>query len=104
MKKLLFIISYTILCLVLTLNLQAQDNDLFNRFSWLPDLVNPSNCSNEKVEIYEGFIYDYILVTDANGVEKMYNTDGQFYCQNASNYDCIAAYRLKFRYELLFHH
>jgi len=94
MKKLLSFLGLAILCLFQTANLQAQTNDIFNQFPWLTNLVTPSNCTNEKVEVYEGFIYNYILVTDANGIEKMYNTDGQFYCQNAPNYDCITAYRL----------
>jgi len=67
---------------------------VFVDYPWLTNFVNPTNCSTEKVEVYQTGIYNYLLVTDANGVAKLYNQDGLFYCQNSSNYDCVAAYSL----------
>ena len=67
---------------------------IFSDYSWLTDLVNPTNCSYEKVAVYQSGIYTYLLVTDANGAATLYNQDGLFYCQNSSNYDCVAAYNL----------
>ena len=63
-------------------------------YPWLADLIDPNNCSTEKVDIYQSGIYNYLLVRDRDGISTMYNAEGQFYCQNASNYDCIAAYNL----------
>ena len=71
-----------------------SNNAIFEDYPWLTDLVNPNNCSNEKVEIYQSGIYSYLLVTNASGVATLYNQDGQFYCENSSNYDCVAAYNL----------
>lgn len=67
---------------------------IFQDYPWLTDLVDPNSCSTEKIDVYQSGIFNYLLVTDASGVEIMYNADGIFYCQNASNYDCIAAYGL----------
>ena len=93
MKKLLFTLA-SVLILLITNDLIAQSDNPLPDYPWLADLVSTNTCTTEKVEVYDGFIYSYLLVTDANGVETMYNTEGQFYCQNAPNYDCIAAYRL----------
>ena len=46
------------------------------------------------MELYQTGIFFYLLVKDATGTETLYNANGQFYCQNASNYDCIAAFNL----------
>ena len=74
---------------------QHSSNDqLFIEYPWLANLVTPNNCSSEKVEVYRTGIYTYLLITDANGDAKLYNQDGQFYCQNSSNYDCVVAYNL----------
>ena len=71
-----------------------SNNAIFEDYPWLTDLVNPTNCSEEKVEVYQTGIYTYLLVTNASGVATLYNQNGQFYCENSSNYDCVAAYNL----------
>jgi len=67
---------------------------LFDDYPWLTDLVNSNNCTAESVELYQTGIFFYLLVKEATGTETLYNGNGQFYCQNASNYDCLAAYNL----------
>lgn len=67
---------------------------LFTDYPWLTEFVNPNNCSTESVELYQTGIFFYLLVKDGNGVETLYNASGQFYCQNANNYDCVAAFNL----------
>ena len=56
--------------------------------------MDPSICTTEKVAVYQAGIYSYLLVTDEQGIATLYNQDGQFYCQNSSNYDCVSAYNL----------
>ena len=97
MRKLLFVIGYLLISLVQTINLQAQSNtSIFNQFPWITDnnLVQPDRCADEQIAVYQTGIYTYLLITDANGTEILYNHDGLFYCQNASNYDCVAAFKL----------
>jgi len=67
---------------------------IFNDYPWLTDLVNPTGCSTEKVAVYQQGIYFFLLVTDASGDSKLYNQNGQFYCQHTATYDCVAAYNL----------
>ena len=93
MKKLL--LSLLSVCFILsTLQLEAQNSDLLERYPWLVAFADPSDCTTEKMEEYESSIYKYLLVTSADGTEVLYNSEGTFYCQNAANYDCVAAYRL----------
>jgi len=93
MKKLLLALV-TILSTICSIQLQAQDSDLFDRYTWLSVFADPTDCTTEKVEEYESFLYEYLLITFADGQEALYNAQGTFYCRNASNYDCVAAYRL----------
>ena len=62
-------------------------------YSWLSSLVDPNNCEHISITVYASGIYQYLLVEDADA-SILYNQEGVFYCQNASNYDCIAAYNL----------
>jgi len=97
MRKLLFVIGYMLIALVQTITVQAQSNtSIFNQFPWITtnNLVQAESCNRERIAVYQTGIYTYLLITDANGTEKLYNQDGLFYCQNASNYDCVAAYNL----------
>jgi len=73
---------------------EEVSSTIFDDFSWLSNFVNLSNCSTEKVEVYQSGNYKYLLITDANGTATLYNQDGLFYCQNSSNYDCVSAYSL----------
>ena len=84
MKKLL--LSLISVCFILsTVHLQAQNSDLFERYTWLVDFSDPSACTTEKVEEYESSIYKYLLITSADGKETLYNSEGTFYCQKAAN-------------------
>ena len=89
----------TLLQVIYTTESCPEDNgnnsdEIFKDYPWISVLVNPTNCSNEKIAVYQSGVYNYLLVTNAAGVTTLYNQDGQFYCQNSSNYDCIAAYNL----------
>lgn len=79
---------------ILQTSLWAQSNGVFDQYSWLTDLVDPANCSDESIAVYNAGAYDFLLVTDAAGTQKLYLDNGTFYCQNSPNYDCVAAYNL----------
>ncbi len=93
MKNLFNLITIIILCSASTLSAQS-DNDIFERFPWLinNEIVDPLDCSGVTIEVYQQSIFNFLLVTDASGTATLYNQEGLFYCQNASNYDCVAAY------------
>ncbi len=90
MKKLFWTIS---MCLFFSNGLFATT--IFETYPWLTDIVQQDNCISEKVEVYEISIFTYLLVTDTDGVATLYNQDGLYYCQSASNFDCIALYNLE---------
>lgn len=69
-----------------------QNDAIFTDFPWLTNLIDLSNCSDESISIYQQGIYQYLLVTDAEGNSNLYNQAGLFYCQNADNFDCVTAY------------
>lgn len=63
-------------------------NNLFEVYPWLTTIVDPVNCNNDQIAIYNQVIHNYLLV---NG--QLYYQDGTFYCQSSSTYDCVAAYK-----------
>ncbi len=79
---------------LLQTSLWAQSNAVFDQYAWLTDLVDPANCSDEAIAVYNAGSYDFLLVTDAAGTQRLYLDNGTFYCQNSPNYDCVAAYNL----------
>ncbi len=67
---------------------------IFSDFPWLSTLVNPTDCSIESIEVYQQGIFSFLLIQNEFGEEQLYFENGQFYCQNSANYDCVAAYGL----------
>ena len=90
-NSLLLILLYSFL---LQTSLSAQSAVLFDQYPWLTDLVDPANCSDEAIAVYNSGAFDFLLVTDAAETQRLYLDNGTFYCQNASNYDCLAAFNL----------
>ncbi len=60
--------------------------------SWIGALIDVNNCQGETVTVYSKDGYEFILIKDADGVERLYLEDGTFYCENSANYDCMVAY------------
>lgn len=94
MNKQLITLCFILLFCSNLMKIQAQ-NEIFDRFPWLTNLVNPTDCTTEEITVYTVGVHSFVLVTDAMGIATLYNQEGQFYCQNADNYDCIAAYQLE---------
>ncbi len=90
-NSLLLIVLYSFL---LQTSLFAQTDAIFDQYAWLTDLVDPANCSDEAIAVYNSGSFDFLLVTDAAETQKLYLDNGTFYCQNSPNYDCVAAYNL----------
>ena len=64
-------------------------NPIFNDFSWLSSIVNPANCTNETVTVYQSGSFQYVYV---NG--SLYFQDGTFYCADSPGYSCVSLYGL----------
>ena len=71
----------------------------FEDFPWLSDIVNTTNCDGEKISIYQSGVFSFIFVETAES-GTLYFENGTFYCQSASNFDCVAAYNLSNPYEV----
>jgi len=68
-------------------------DNLPNRFPWLSNIVDFSNCSETTIEVYQQSVFNYIFITTPT-TTTLYFQDGTFYCQNATSLDCKIAYNL----------
>jgi len=66
---------------------------IFTDYPWLSGLVSATNCTTEKITVYQTGTYQYLYIENEQG-GKLYNQTGALYCTAAANYDCVAAYRL----------
>jgi len=67
-----------------------SNDPIFTNFSWLPTMFDPTNCTNDRVAVYNQGIFYYLLVN-----EELYFQDGTFYCQSTATYDCVTAYNFE---------
>jgi len=68
-------------------------------YDWLDNQLTNSNCcnANAAVEFDLGGGYSFIYIAadaDCGGFGTLYLNTGQLYCEDASNFDCLAAYGL----------
>ena len=70
-----------------------SDEQVLVDFPWLLDIIDVDNCSGIEVSVYEAGAFNFVYVSTANG-NTLYFEDGSFYCADADNYDCRAAYGL----------
>jgi len=66
--------------------------ELFETYSWLNNVINVSNCTNERVSIYQAgtYFYAYIEGTDNNG--QLYTKTGQPFCSDPGDFSCLGSY------------
>jgi len=72
----------------------SSPSAIFTDFPWLASLVSPTDCTIESIQVYQQGIFNFLLIKNEFGEEQLYFENGQFYCQNSANYDCVAAYGL----------
>jgi len=74
---------------------QPVETLIFETYNWLSDVVNPSDCANEKVTVYQSGLadYQYVYIEDANS-GLLYTDYGLSFCTSSENYSCVDAYRL----------
>ena len=66
---------------------------IFDEYPWLTDIVNPSDCQDEIVNVYDLGAYSFIYVK-TGGTGTLYYENGLFYCMSFPNYDCLTLYGL----------
>lgn len=67
-------------------------NTLFDTYTWLSGIVNPSDCcAGSTVTEYSNGYYEYILIS-CNGVNTFYYDNGTVSCQNSDG-TCINYYQ-----------
>ena len=69
------------------------DEQVLIDFPWLLDIIDVNNCSGTEVGVYEVGAFNFVYVVTDNG-NTLYFEDGSFYCADAANYDCRAAYNV----------
>lgn len=67
------------------------NDDVFNAYPFLNTLINSNNCNNERVTVYKKGIH-YFVHVETESSRKLYNANGDLYCTETTNYDCIRAY------------
>ena len=65
---------------------------LFEDYPWLTDVVDPFDCTDDAtVYLLELGNFEYLFYETASS-RTLYNAQGQFYCQDFSNFSCLDAY------------
>lgn len=77
----------------------SDDNDLgtllFEKYPFLSTLVSPNDCQSVIIEEYDLGNYAFLFVQTDSNEGTLYFENGDFYCQEAPNYDCRKAYNLE---------
>ena len=67
--------------------------NFFVNFPWMSNLVDPDNCTTEKITVYQTGYYQYIWVETPTS-QKMYFENGDLYCTEIPEFNCLNAYVL----------
>ena len=101
MKKITPVTSVLYGCLffisTISNSLFAQSD--FPDYPWLEEIVDMEDCcQNQRVTAYQSGIFTFIYIERGADCQskgnELYFENGTFYCQDAFNYDCRAAYNL----------
>ncbi len=71
-----------------------QDDQLFQDYEWLSEVLNPATCQGQAVSEYDLGPYKFIYIYDQENLGTLYFQDGTFYCQDSYNYNCLDAYKI----------
>ncbi len=73
---------------------QSTSNpQLFEDYPFLETLIDPNNCNEGKVSLYQQGSFFFLFVETSTS-SKLYFQTGQFYCESTATYDCVSAYNL----------
>lgn len=69
-------------------------SEIFENYPFLKDLVDPNNCTTEKIDVYDRGGYAFINIEYANGEIDFYLSTGTFYCSTRGDFICTELYNL----------
>jgi len=69
----------------------CNQTDIFTEFSWLNQVVNTNNCTNEKISVYDNGAYSF-LYFQKDGVGGFYYENGTYYCGDSGDFSCPESY------------
>ena len=72
---------------------EASEPEIFTEYPWLSDLIDPTNCEDEQVTVYQSNVHHFLYVQRGTSAE-LYYQDGTFYCRDGENRDCRSLYNL----------
>jgi len=76
-------------------NLRIGKNEhVFTSYPWLYNVIDINNCNNEIVTVYDAGSYKFVLI-ESNQDKKLYYQNGQLYCTDRTDFDCVAYFNLK---------
>lgn len=64
---------------------------LFDTYPWLSDLVDPDDCGNAIITLYDTGSWSALFV-ESEGTTVMFSLSGQRYCQDSPGFICAEAY------------
>jgi len=76
--------------LVLLPSFEPQpETELFETYSWLNDVLDTGNCSNEKITVFQSNEVEFVYVESISG-GTLFTPEGYTFCTGAlSNFSCI---------------
>lgn len=69
----------------------TPNSELFELYPWLNTIVDPNNCQETAITLYESRGYNYVYVETIT-TSILYNADGLLYCTSGPNYNCLDFY------------
>ncbi len=77
--------------LFISFSINAQSNDIFDKYSWLETIVDPADCDGEVISEYNLGPFAFVLVS-SDSDEYLYFETGQLFCTGSSSFSCVQAY------------
>ena len=84
----------TLTCENLGIGNRNSDNEIFNVYPWLNNIIDPTDCGTATIQVFNNsraFAYLFIQQGDS-GI--LYFEDGSVLCTDAANYSCLDAYQI----------
>lgn len=79
--------------IVQSCNDKPIDNEIFEDYQWLNNILDTNNCEGTSVTVYSTGAFKYLFVETPDG-GALYFQDGTYYCTERTNFNCVEAYGL----------
>jgi len=68
-----------------------DEQEIFNNYSWLNNLIDQGNCNDEVVTVYDAGSYKFVLIQNSMG-DRLYDASGKFYCFSSTGFSFLDGY------------